>query len=490
VVAGSAVADVTISEMLSMSAGLEWNDDTSPLEGASMIDAVVHAPATAEPGAVWNYNSGLSDLIALALDRLVPGGMCRYANARLFTPLGVDVDHWHENREGSPTGGNSAFLTPRELARIGQLVLDGGRWHGRQIVPQEWLDTMLEPRFEIAQRPSGHVVSYGLHWWIHDVDGVRVWNASGYGGQNVLVMPSLDMVMVLTHDTAGEIDRRVDWPSLLTLFILPAAGDPTDECPCPPDLFRAHPDGSGRHTLAPHPANDLGGDWSPDGSQIAFHSFRDLNAELYVMNADGTDLRRLTHDWAIDAGPKWSPDGRRLGFLSDRSADDLLDDPLLDVHVIDVATGVIERFTDVGDVRALDWDPSGDRIAFIRGTGFDGLGELWVVEMATGASDLVLPGPVGFPAWSPDGSAIALVVPGRDAGRVAILDLASGVLVDLGPGFLPAWSGDGSQVFATVDGSTLVAIDVVDGTRTTIGPMPYGTPSPDGEWILYTNTPG
>ncbi|HEX5631080.1 MAG TPA: hypothetical protein VFY15_05420, partial [Acidimicrobiia bacterium] len=137
-----------------------------------------------------------------------------------------------------------------------------------------------------------------------------------------------------------------------------------------------------------------------------------------------------------------------------------------------------------------DWSPSGDRIAYVRGGGFDGFGELWVIDLETGASDLLLPGPVGFPAWSPDGSKIALDVPSVPSSRVGILHLEPGVLVDFGPGGLAAWSGDGARLFVTVDGTTLVAIDVVDGSRVTVGPMPYGVPSPDGEWILFTASPG
>jgi CubicO group peptidase (beta-lactamase class C family) len=489
VVAGSPVADVTVEQVLSMSSGLDWDDNVTPFEDTTMIEAVLHADRLAQSGTVWNYNSGGSDLLALALDRVVPGGLCRYAHARLFTPLGIDVDHWHENPEGSVTGGNSAFLTPRELARIGQLVLDGGSWQGRQLVSPEWIETMVDPRFELPlPRLSrlGVEVSYALHWWINDLDSTRIWNASGYGGQDIRVIPSLDLVVVITHDTSGLVDRQVPAADLNQLFVFPAAGDTIDECPCPPDLFLAHPDGSGRVALAPHPGNDLAADWSPDGTQIVFHSFRDLNAELYVMQADGSDLHRLTFDWAVDAGPKWSPDGTRLAFMSDRSAADLLSDPQFDVQVIDLTTGAIERLTETGDVRALDWSPGGDRIAFVRGSGFDGLGELWAVDVTTGATELLLSGPVGFPAWSPDGSKIAVGIRGD---RIGTLQVASGILVDFGPGMLPAWSADGSQLLVTVDGTTLVAIDVVDGARSAIGQFAYGTPSPDGEWILFTDSP-
>ncbi len=493
VIVGSALAEVTIEDMLSMSAGVAWNDDVTPFESTTMLDGVLDAERIAEPGTVFEYNSGLSDLLAFTMDRLVPGGLCEYAHSRLFAPLGIDIDHWHENPEGSVTGGGNAYLTPREFARIGQLVLDGGMSNGRQVVPEAWLETIVDPRFELATpaiRRTGRIVSYGLHWWIHDLDGVRILNASGYGGQNLFVIPSLDMVVVLTHDTSAEPDRQVPWEDLISLFVLPAAGDTVDECPCPPDLVVAHPDGTGRVALAPHAANDLTGDWSPDGSRIAFHSFRDLNAELYVVNADGTGLRRFTFHWALDGNPRWSPDGTHLVFISDRSAENLYNLPVVDAHVMDVATGETNQVTEgMGGVRYADWTPDGNHIVFVQGVldDFTGMGELWMLDLASGATEMLLAGPVGFPAVSPDGTTIALEIPGETTGAplIALFDLESGRIAELGPGTLPAWLSDGSQVFAT--GATLMVYNVSDGTSTNFPSFTNGVPSPDGEWILFTD---
>jgi Tol biopolymer transport system component len=242
--------------------------------------------------------------------------------------------------------------------------------------------------------------------------------------------------------------------------------------------------------LAPDRATTLAPDWSPDGQRIAFHSFRDLNAELYVMNADGTGLQRLTHSWALDAGARWSPDGTRLAFLSDAAADELINDSVIDLSVIDMATGAITPATEgLGDVRWHDWDPTGNRICFIRG-GMNGLGELWVVDLDTGEMELLFGGPVGLPSWSPDGKTIAIEIGYGVGGRqVAVLDLATGTLDTIGPGVYPSWSGDGTRLYATIDGETLVAYDLATGMATEVGPMPYGVASPDGEWIVFSADP-
>ena len=113
-------------------------------------DVVADAPLAAEPGSTYAYVTDNSELLALGLDRRAPGGLCRYVHDRVLDPMGVSVDHWHETPYGNVTGGSYAFLTPRELARLGQLLLDGGRWAGEQLVPSAWVELMTEVRSDFG----------------------------------------------------------------------------------------------------------------------------------------------------------------------------------------------------------------------------------------------------------------------------------------------------------------------------------------------------
>ena len=442
-------------------------------------------------------------------------GPCHRAGAatthEVLAPLGITVDHWHRHPDSGVTGGSYAFLTPRELLRIGQLVLQGGRWADEQVIPADWIAAMVTPRFDIDGSPyhgPGQCLgalprqAYGLHWRVAEVAGRTAWMAAGYGGQYVVVMPSLELVMVLTHDTfhdaLGPIQRHVAPLEVLESFIIPALDPASAARSCAPDLFVARADGSGARSIAGHPANELGASWSPDSRRIAFHSFRDLNAELYVVDADGTDLTRLTHDWAADVAPAWSPDGTKLAFLSDRDAGWMAGRPSMDLQVLDLATGRIRPLTDhLGDVRALTWAPDGSRIAFVRSDREDGIGELWQVTADGGTPERIEAGMLGWPSWSPDGRRMAVVTSATETPpmelTVGLLNPETGVIVELGAGpGLPAWTGDGRAIVMsgeTETGPQAILIDPDSGERTTLQGVAAGLPSPDGAWVLYETRP-
>ncbi|WP_162241860.1 serine hydrolase [Pseudorhodoferax sp. Leaf267] len=120
-----------------------------------------------------------------------------YARQRLFEPLGLRDWEWVNDVRGRTRAYTGLRLRPRDVARIGRMVLQGGRWEGRQIVPQPWVQTLLSPC-----KPGEE---YGHHWWLGSVwvHGQQVgWHgALGNGGQRLFVVPSLDLVVVMT---AGE----------------------------------------------------------------------------------------------------------------------------------------------------------------------------------------------------------------------------------------------------------------------------------------------
>jgi Tol biopolymer transport system component len=115
------------------------------------------------------------------------------------------------------------------------------------------------------------------------------------------------------------------------------------------DIFRADPDGSHLVRLTDKPGYDAEGSYSPDGKQIIFTSFRDGDAEIYIMNADGTSPRRITHSKGYDGGPFFSPDGKRIIYRSDRKQNDLLQ------VYINNPEGTAERALTAND--AVNWGP-------------------------------------------------------------------------------------------------------------------------------------
>ena len=139
-------------------------------------------------------------------------------------------------------------------------------------------------------------------------------------------------------------------------------------------------------------------EWSPDGSQIAFHSQVESNVDIYVMNGDGENLKKLTNHEGEDSWPTWHPGGRRLAFASDRDGN-------LEIHVVNLGGEVLENLTnDPAPDTQPTWSPDGRRIAFATKRG-KSLGDIWVME-ANGNNPRNLTNTRGKeiqPKWSPNG---------------------------------------------------------------------------------------
>jgi len=485
---GGPAADVTLEQLLTMRSGLA-PEAVEPFSA----EEVGAAPLAHEPGTTWEYVTNNSELLALGLDRRATVGFCEYVHHRVLEPLGVTVDHWHETPYGGVTGGSYAFMTPRELARLGQLLLDRGRSGGEQVLPASWITAITTQRTDfgcqqgIAAQSSQQIRSgSGMHISLAEVAGHPVWEAGGYGGQAVLIVPDLDLVVVITQEVGPVFERRLGVLDALELAILPAlvSGDAGGEESCPRSQLVEVDDGI--EIVLPVEACCLS-DWSPDGGHIAFTSGVDLNQELYVIAADGSGIRRLTDDGASDVLPRWSPDGTRIAFASDRGASVRMPVAEHDLWILDVATGRTRALTTgFGDVLGHSWSPDGEAIVLSRAHADDRPGgDLWVVEVDTGHARLLASGDFAWPEWSPRGDSIALVTQRDGQPYVELLDPATGELVDLAPGDLPRWRPDGRSLLVTRD-SSVIAVDVFDGSESAVAGGCCASIAPDGQRIVVS----
>ena len=155
--------------------------------------------------------------------------------------------------------------------------------------------------------------------------------------------------------------------------------------------------------------------WSPDGSKIAFESFRDGQAEIYVMNANGTGLIRLTNNPAFDGHPTWSPDGTKIAFTSDRGTPANTGNR---VWVMNADGSLPQQLSTQYYSQNPNWSPDGTRLAYDGDTTNDGSQEIWIVNAdGSGTVQVYNPpdeSPLGYPGltdawvrgWSPDGTFI------------------------------------------------------------------------------------
>jgi CubicO group peptidase (beta-lactamase class C family) len=212
---GSAVGKVTLDSLLTMRSGLAaddsdvaspGNEDTMD-EAADTVKFILAIPQAVPQGTRYRYNSLGAHVAALVVEQASGQDLENYARAALFTPLGITQWHLARDASGHPKGQGNLSLYPRDLATIGQLVLDGGMHAGRRVISARWLDTMLAPHVAIGD-VDRYADSYGYFWYTktQQVHGkpVLVHFASGNGGNKIYVVPAQDTVVVITSGAYGK----------------------------------------------------------------------------------------------------------------------------------------------------------------------------------------------------------------------------------------------------------------------------------------------
>jgi len=204
-----------------------------------------------------------------------------------------------------------------------------------------------------------------------------------------------------------------------------------------PDLYKRALSSTAEVPVSSRKGLNITGTWSPDGSRIALALSKDGNSEIYTLARDGSKPTRLTVNRAIEVSPVWSPDGGRIAFVSDR-----LGKP--QIFIMDADGGNVRRLTTAGGYNVNPrWSPKGDKIAYARmqGGGF----QIYTINSdGTGDTQLTSSGSSENPAWSPDGRFIAFSSKrgGGEAIHVMRADGSGQTRVSQGKGSAtqPAWS--------------------------------------------------
>lgn len=221
---------ITVKHLLTMTAGFDWTEqhretksDFDQMTRASdWIQYVLDRPMISEPGAEFIYNTGASHLLSAILQTTTGVTSLEFAQTHLFGPLGITDYEWPEDSKGITNGGTQLRLRPVDMAKIGYLQLQNGFWDGEQVVSSGWIDWASSAFVNTTlEKAPGLVepVGYGYQWWIHSDLGA--FSAFGWGGQNIIVVPEHDIVVVIT---ARSSDPSIYANWVLAQWILPAAG--------------------------------------------------------------------------------------------------------------------------------------------------------------------------------------------------------------------------------------------------------------------------
>ena len=191
-------------------------------EGVNIPSVFFSHPFVHEPGTHFCYNSLGTYILSYMVQKVTGECLLDYLTPRLFEPLGIEKPQWETDNMGVNCGGWGLSLKTEDMAKFGQLLLQKGNWHGKQLIPADWVDEMGKAhiecapagiRIENAEAVSGIPASendwrqgYGYQTWINKVDGFR---ADGAGGQFILVLPEKNAVVAVTawlSNTQKEMD--------------------------------------------------------------------------------------------------------------------------------------------------------------------------------------------------------------------------------------------------------------------------------------------
>lgn len=197
--------EITIEHLLTMSAGFKWNNFGGKYrsgwdlyKGNRHEYMITQTVMENKPGEIFNYNSGLSHMLSGIITNESGMKTEEFAKKYLFDSLGIDNYKWTADRNGYNLGNSELFLTSRDMAKIGLLVLRKGFWYDNQLIQKEWIEEMLEPKIETAGIGEKYSQYYGYQWWHRKFNELEIYFAAGYGGQYIFVVPELDITAVFT----------------------------------------------------------------------------------------------------------------------------------------------------------------------------------------------------------------------------------------------------------------------------------------------------
>lgn len=224
--------ELTLRHILTMSSGLEWDEETYPYSDrrndanrmkyeSDGVHFILRRPIVNDPGTQFQYAGANSMLLSAIIKSRTGMNADVFAANTLFRPLGIHDTRWEQYANGLTDTDGGLSMRPRDMAKIGLLFLNGGQWQGEQLIPQDWIE----------ESTRGHIpaianATYGYQWWRADTpvqaESVETFFASGYGGQKINVYPSLNTVIIFTNDWSDGDTNEIRNLNLATNYILPA----------------------------------------------------------------------------------------------------------------------------------------------------------------------------------------------------------------------------------------------------------------------------
>jgi CubicO group peptidase (beta-lactamase class C family) len=233
---------VTVRQLLTMTGGLPGDDQstggdvrlsTRLFRSRDWLGHILGRPLATTPGTTFAYSNASSHLLSAIVADTTGQSTLAYARAKLFGPLGINTNNafqpraerqtatpaqqrayqraavaWPRDPQGYHFGFGETKLPARDLAKFGYLYLNDGRWNTTQVVPADYVRASIQPHTDLPVVGAGG--GYGYQWWTRRVGPHASFVAAGFGGQRILVIPDLDLVVVITTDAQQQLVNAED----------------------------------------------------------------------------------------------------------------------------------------------------------------------------------------------------------------------------------------------------------------------------------------
>ena len=199
---------ITLRQMLQMRAGYPWEESSAELfellytgfRPSNLVDV----PLIRDPGADFEYSNLTSHLVGVIVARACETDLKSFAQEHLFAPLDVELGDWIQDWEGNYNGHGDIHFTARDMAKFGLLYLNDGEHQGNQIISADWvnnsLQTYSDDAWDYKVGRNFKDIGYGYQWWSAKAGDHHFSLAWGHGGQQIVLVDELDMVIVVKAD--------------------------------------------------------------------------------------------------------------------------------------------------------------------------------------------------------------------------------------------------------------------------------------------------
>ena len=180
---------ITVENLLTMTSGVTFNE-SGIVSGNDWLGSFLNASVNGKPGTEFQYNSLNTYVLSAIVTKRTGETLTEYLTPRLFGPLGITKYYWETCPKGITKGGWGLFLCAEDMAKLGQLYLQRGKWNGQQLVSEYWIEISTARHLKTQNGTYG----YGYQLWMEQRPGSFEYN--GMLGQNVIIYPDMDMVLV------------------------------------------------------------------------------------------------------------------------------------------------------------------------------------------------------------------------------------------------------------------------------------------------------